>query len=109
LTQPRLRVAIDLLETLTQAIELIHELLDPAGQLTHLRFDAVHAEFGIHRNAGVAARHGRRPAAIDLPLQHVEVALQPVEAIVGRAILAMRRYRQGGGDAERHTETRTRQ
>src|SRR6266849_1768894 len=66
----------------------------------------------LDRRAGVATEHRWRwrRTAIDLPLQHVEVALQAVEALLRRAILGPgRRRRDGQRDAERHTQKRTRQ
>jgi hypothetical protein len=100
-------IAADLLETPAQLLDLIGEFLDPASQLPHALFQTVHAKLGINRHAGVAA-HWRRRAAIDLALQHAEIAFDTVEAVLRRAVLAKRRRRRNKGcAAERDSETST--
>ena len=86
-----------------ELLGLVDEFLDPPGQVTHLSFEPAHAEFGTDRRAALTACHRRRRrAAIDLPLQHVEVALEAIEPLLRRAILAPARHRRGGyGEPQR--------
>ena len=86
-----LDIAVDLFDPLAQLVDLVDELLDPPGQLAHLLFEAVHPNFAAGGAAWVAAHHRRRRAAIDLALQHVEVALEAVEPLQRQAVLAARR------------------
>jgi hypothetical protein len=79
LVEPRLDIAADLLDALPHLLDLIDELLDAPGQVAHLSLEAIHADFGIDGRATAARR--RRRAAIHLPLQHVEVALEAIEAL----------------------------
>ena len=51
--KPHVDIAVDLLETAAQLLDPVHRVLDPPGQLAHLGFDPIHAQFGIDRAAGL--------------------------------------------------------
>jgi hypothetical protein len=59
-------------------LDPIYRILDPSGELAHLRFEPIHAQFGVDRGAGTRVCNRGRAAAIDLPLQHAEVPLQTI-------------------------------
>ncbi len=81
-------------ETLADLRDLVGQFLDPAGEIAHLLLEPVHADLGIDQPAAAFGTGGRRrQAAIDLALQHVEVAFQAVQTFIGRSVLAV--YRRG--------------
>jgi hypothetical protein len=101
LAKSHIDVAVYLLETPPQLVDPIYRILDPTGQLAHLRFEPIHAKFAVDRGAG--ARRGNRAAcaAVDLPLQHAEIPLQSIETVLHCSILRSRRLRRQG-DGQNH-------
>jgi hypothetical protein len=78
LAKPHVDVAVDLFQAPPELFNAVYRVFDSAGQVAHLRFQPIHAKFGVDRRAG-ACQDRRAPAiAIDLPLQHAEVPLQAV-------------------------------
>jgi hypothetical protein len=59
-------------------LDPIYRILDPSGKLAHLRFESIHAQFGVDRSAGTRVCNRGRTAAVDLPLQHAEIPLQTI-------------------------------
>ena len=51
LAEPHLDVAVDLLDPAPQLLDPVHRVLDPPGQLAHLGFEPIHAQFGIDRRS----------------------------------------------------------
>jgi hypothetical protein len=99
LAESQVDVAVDLLETAPQLLDPVHRVLDASGQLAHLGFQAVHAKLGIDCPCRPSADHLGGGAAVDLPLQHAEIPLQAIQAVLHRPVLrACRRVRQGHGD-----------
>ena len=99
LAESQVDVAVDLLETAPQLLDPVHRVLDASGQFAHLGFQSVHAQLGIDRPCRPSADHRGRAAAVDLPLQHAEIPLQAIQAVLHRPILrACRRGRQGHDD-----------
>ncbi len=109
IAHPHVDVGIDLLEPLAQLLDRVGVLLDLAGQLAHLSFDLLHADLGAGGAAAevaVRAHRGRR-TAIDLPLQHVEVALDAVEPFLHRGVLGPRRRRREQHDDRKRQQSAT--
>jgi hypothetical protein len=97
LAESQVEVAVDLLETAPQLLDPVHRILDASGQFAHLGFQAVHAKLGIDRRS--SANHLGRAAPVDLPLQHAEITLQAIQAVLRRSVLReCRRGRQGHDD-----------
>jgi len=98
LAKPDIDVAVYLLQAPPQLVNPIYRILDPTGQLAHLRFEPIHAKLAINRGAGTR-RGNRAPcAAVHLPLQHAQIPLQPIETVLHRSILRSRHLsRQGDG------------
>jgi hypothetical protein len=95
LAEPQVDVAVDLLETAPQLLDPVHRVLDASGKFAHLGFQSVHAKLGIDRRRRPSANHLGGAAPINLPLQHAEVPLQAIQAVLHRALLrACRRGRQ---------------
>jgi hypothetical protein len=84
-----LGLAAELFDSPAQLLDTICVFLDPAGQLAHLGFEPIHAKLGI--DGRVAARRVNRnrttATVIDMPLQHVQIAFEPIEPLVWRAFL----------------------
>ncbi len=95
LAEARVDIAVDLLDPLADLFDLVCELLDSPGEVAHLRLEPIHADVLVDRRAGIVARRRRRCAAIHLPLQHVEVALQAIEPLLCRGVLAPGHDRRG--------------
>jgi len=90
-------VAVYLLQAPPQLFDPIYRILNPAGQLAHLRLDPIHAKFGVDRCAG-ARRDNSASTTVDLPLQHAEISFQSIETVLHRSILGSRCLgRQGNG------------
>jgi hypothetical protein len=99
LAESHVDVAVDLLETASQLLDPVSRVLDVSGQLAHLGFQSVHAQLGIDRPCRTSASHLRRATAINLPLQHAEVPLEAIQALLHPSILrACRGVRQNHGD-----------
>jgi hypothetical protein len=99
LAKSQVEVAVDLFETASQLLDPVHRVLDASGQFAHLGFQSVHAKLGIDRSCRPNACHLGGGAAVDLPLQHAEIPLQAIQAILHRPLLrACRRVGQGHGD-----------
>jgi hypothetical protein len=95
LAESQVDVAVDLLETVPQLLDPVHRVLDAAGQFAHLGFQSVHAKLGIDRPRRPSVGHGGRGATVNLPLQHAEIPLQAIQAVLHRPVLrACRRGRQ---------------
>jgi hypothetical protein len=98
LAEPQVDVAVDLLETAPQLLDPVHRVLDASGKFAHLGFQSVHAKLGIDRRRP-SANHLGGAAPVNLPLQHAEVALQAIQAVLHPALLrACRRGRQAHDD-----------
>jgi hypothetical protein len=87
LTEPHVEVAVDLLDTAAKLLNAIHRILDPSGQLAHLGFQPIHAQFGVDCRACRTSRNLIWAAAAVLTLQQREIALQTVKAILRGPIL----------------------
>src|SRR5271165_3647052 len=87
LGEPQVDVAIDLLDTPPQLLDPVCRVLDAPGQFAHLRFQPIHAQLGVDRRRRPPADELGRAAAIDLPLQHAEIAFQAIQAILDSPIL----------------------
>jgi hypothetical protein len=99
LAESQVDVAVDLLETVPQLLDPVHRVLDAAGQFAHLGFQSVHAQLGIDRPCRPSADHRGRAATVNLPLQHAEIPLQAIQAVLHRPVLrACRRDRQDHDD-----------
>jgi hypothetical protein len=99
LAESHVDVAVDLLETALQLLDPVHRVLDASGQFAYLGFQSVHAELGIDRPCRPRANHRGRAASVNLPLQHAEIPLQALQAVLQRPVLrACRRVRQGHRD-----------
>jgi hypothetical protein len=99
LAKSHIDIAVYLLQAPPQLLDTIYRVLDPTGQLAHLRLEPVHAKFAVDRSAG--ARRGSAAActSVDLPLQHAEVSFQSIETVLHRSILrSCRLGRQGNGE-----------
>jgi hypothetical protein len=97
LTESDVDIAIDLLKAPAQLLDAVCGVLDPAGQLAHLRFEPIHAQFGVDGPAGPRA-DSRGGAAVDLALQHTEVPFQAIQPILHPPVLRpCRRDRSGNG------------
>jgi hypothetical protein len=104
LAESQVDVAVDLLESALQLLDPVHRVLDASGQFAHLGFQSVHAKLGIDRPCRPNARYLGGGAAVHLPLQHAEIPLQAIQAVLYRPILrACRRVGQGHDD-ERHEQ-----
>jgi len=90
LAKSHLDVVVDLLKAVPQLIDSVDRGLNASGQVAHLRFQAIHAQFGVDRRRSWAAGLDRS-AAIDLPLQHAEIPLQAIQAVLYRPVLRTRR------------------
>jgi hypothetical protein len=92
-------VAVYLLQAPPQLLDPIYRILDPAGQLAHLRLDPIHAKFGVDRSAGARRDNSAACTTVDLPLQHAEIPLHSIETVLHRSILRSRRLGwQGNGE-----------
>ncbi len=89
LTEPHVDVAIHLFEALAQLVHIVGHILDPAGQVAHLLLEPIHPDLQVDGDitGGGAGRRRIAAVAVDLPLQHAEIALDPVEAFLHRRIL----------------------
>jgi hypothetical protein len=98
LAESQVDVAVYLLETAPQLLDPVHRVLDASSQFAHLSFQSIHAQLGIDRPRRPSANH-LGPAAVNLPLQHAQIPLQAIQAVLHRPVLrACRRVRQGHGD-----------
>jgi hypothetical protein len=92
-------VAVYLLHAPPQLLDPIYRILDPAGQLAHLRLEPIHAKFAVDRTAGARRDNRAAGTTVDLTLQHAEIPLQSIETVLHRSILRSRRLgRQGNGE-----------
>ena len=87
LAESQVDVAVDLLETVPQLLDPVHRVLDAAGQFAHLGFQSVHAKLGIDRPCRPSASHLGGGAAVDLPLQHAQIPLQAIQAVLHPPVL----------------------
>ena len=87
LAESQVDVAVDLLETAPQLLDPVHRVLDASGQFAHLGFQSVHAKLGIDRSCRASACQLGGGAAVDLPLQHAEIPLQAIQAILHPPLL----------------------
>jgi hypothetical protein len=92
LAETLLDIAVHLLDAAPQLFEPVYDFLDPTGELAHLGFEPIHAELCIDHCAAV--RRVCRSAAIYVPLQHVQIAFEPVEAFIWRTLLTPGRGRR---------------
>jgi hypothetical protein len=101
LAETQVEVAVDLLETAPQLLDPVHRVLEASGQFAHLGFQSVHAKLGIDRPRRPSAGHLGRAAPVHLPLQHAEIPLQTIQAILHGPVLRVRRRGRQGHDDER--------
>jgi hypothetical protein len=95
LAQSQVDIAVDLLQPAPQLLDPVHRVLNTSSQLAHLGFQAVHAKLGIDCPRRCSASHLGGGAAVDLSLQHAEIPLKAIQAILHRPVLrARRRVRQ---------------
>jgi hypothetical protein len=88
-------VARQRVEAMLHLRQIIGDLLDLAGQRAHLVVDLAEAHLGIDRCLRVPRAHRHRRAAgpgaaIDLSLEQIHVALEPVESVEQRADVGAR-------------------
>jgi hypothetical protein len=93
LAESQVDVAVDLLETAPQLLDPVHRVLDASSQFAHLGFQSIHAQLGIDRPRRASVNHLGRAAAVNLPLQHAQIPLQAVQAVLHGPVL---RARYGG-------------
>ncbi len=89
MAEPHIDVAVHLLEPLAQLTDVIGHVLDPPGQVAHLLLEPIHPDLKIDGDIAALTR-GRRlvaAVAVDLPLEHAEVAFDAVEALLRRRVL----------------------
>ena len=103
-TKPHLNVAVHLLKSLAQLLNLVCLAFNPAGEVADLLLETVHSDLQIDGGVAAAYGTGRRLAAavVDLTLQHAEIPFQPVEALSGRSILGSGRW--DGRDCDEHAQ-----
>ena len=76
-------------------LDPVCRVFDASGQLAHLCLEPIHAQLSVDR-AGTCGDDRAWSAAVDLPLQHAEVLLQAVQAVLHRPVLRVRgRDRRG--------------
>jgi hypothetical protein len=82
LIEPDLNIAVDLFDTAAQLLDPVYCGFDPSSQLAHLCLDAVHSQFRLDR--GLACWDGLTwtADAINLTLQHSQISLYAVQAVL---------------------------
>jgi hypothetical protein len=106
LAESQVDVTVDLLETAPQFLNPVHRVLDAAGQFAHLGFQSAHAQLGIDCPSRPSADHRGRAATVNLPLQHAEIPLQAIQAVLHRPVLRARRRGRQDHDDKRQEHDR---
>jgi hypothetical protein len=62
-----------LLETPLESLDPVYRVLDPTGELAHLRFEPVHPQLSVDGRTRTRVGDRRGAATVNLALQHAEV------------------------------------
>jgi hypothetical protein len=112
LTESHIDVAVYLFEALAQLFDLVRHVLDTASQVAHLLLDPVHPNLEVDSDiaAGDAGWSRVPGVAINLPLQHAEIPLHAIEALLRRGVLReSHRYRRDREHSQQQDRTDWRQ
>jgi len=95
LAETNVDVAVDLLKTAAQLIDPVHRVLNASRQLPHLRLQSIHPQLDIDRSRPRTGDLGRAPS-VYLPLQHAQITLQVIQAVLHGPLLSLGSWvRQG--------------
>jgi hypothetical protein len=104
LSEPHVDVAVDLFKALAQLLDLIGLVFQASGQIAHLLLEPIHTHLHVDGDIAAALGAWRRftsRCAIDLALEHTEIAFQPIQSLLGGGVL---RLCHRTGNCEEHKQ-----